>query len=66
MQFCHVLPQVNNIIILGRSTALVFDSGAYSSSATTVHDGFALGKTTKKCPYGGETFTKEIERYIEK
>lgn len=37
----------------GRSTAIVVDSGTDSSSVTTVHDGFALSKTSKKIPIGG-------------
>lgn len=50
----------------GRSTALVLDSGAYSTEATTVHDGYALTKTNKKCSYGGETLTQELGQYLEK
>lgn len=37
----------------GRSTAIVLDSGAYSTSAVTVHDGYALVKSSKKCQFGG-------------
>jgi actin-related protein len=50
----------------GRSTALVLDSGAYLTEATTVHDGYALIKTSKKCQYGGETLTQELGNYLEK
>ena len=42
----------------GRSTALVVDSGADTSSAVTVHDGFVLSKSVKRAPIGGETLTK--------
>lgn len=37
----------------GRSTAIVLDSGAFSTSAVTVHDGYALVKSSKKCQFGG-------------
>jgi actin-like protein 6A len=49
----------------GRSTALVLDSGATLSEATTVHDGYALGKSNKRCNFGGEALTNELGRYIE-
>lgn len=42
----------------GRSTAVVVDCGTDLSSVTTVHDGFALSKTSKKSLIGGETLTK--------
>lgn len=37
----------------GRSTALVLDSGATMTEATTVHDGYALGKSNRRCNFGG-------------
>ena len=39
----------------GRSTALVIDSGEFSTRVVGVHDGFTLNKTAKIIPYGGKT-----------
>lgn len=41
----------------GRSTALVLDSGYKYSTATPVHDGYALQKSIVRHQIGGETLT---------
>lgn len=48
------------IVIVGRSTGLVFDSGSDFSTATTVHEGFALNRTNQRYPVAGQTLTKLI------
>lgn len=41
----------------GRSTAIIIDSGNKSTSATPVHDGFALQKCIIKHDIGGQFLT---------
>ena len=42
----------------GRSTALVLDLGNTHSTATPVHDGYALQKSIVRHPIGGATLTQ--------
>lgn len=42
----------------GRSTALVVDSGEFSTRVSGVHEGFVLNKTAKIIPYGGRTISQ--------
>ena len=44
----------------GRSTALVLDSGADYTTATPVHDGYALQKCTLRSKIGGNYITDKL------
>lgn len=48
----------------GRSTCLVFDSGASSSWATPVHDGYVLQKTQLKSEIGGNYVSNELSKIL--
>ncbi|CAG9327045.1 ARP4_2 [Blepharisma stoltei] len=41
----------------GRTTSLILDSGAYSTSAVPIQDGYVLQKSITQCNIGGEMFT---------
>jgi len=45
----------------GRSSAIVLDSGCSKTTATPVHDGYALQKCILRCSIGGETITDRLE-----
>lgn len=49
----------------GRSTSLILDSGASSTQAVPVHDGYVLQKGIVKYDVAGEYLTEKIEKYIE-
>ena len=49
----------------GRSTALVVDSGEFSTRVVGVHEGFTLNKSSKIIPYGGHTLNRQIEKFCE-
>ena len=49
----------------GRSTALVLDAGHRYSTATPVHDGYALQKSIVRQNIGGESLTKMMDTYLE-
>lgn len=59
--FYHVLPQVMTHINLGRSTALVCDSGDLYTKVVSVHDGYCLNKSSKCVPLGGSTLSGKIK-----
>ena len=48
----------------GRSTAIVLDSGADFTTATPVHDGYALKKCTLRNNIGGNYFTEKLNKWI--
>ncbi|CAD8100052.1 unnamed protein product [Paramecium primaurelia] len=48
----------------GRSTALILDIGAYSTTASAVHDGYTLLKTQLQAPIGGEQLNEPFKQYI--
>jgi len=48
----------------GRTTALVLDSGYKTTTATPVHDGYALQKCIIRHNVGGDTLTKMLEKYL--
>lgn len=48
----------------GRSTCLVFDSGASSTYATPVHDGYVLQKTQIKYDIGGDYISNELSKVL--
>ena len=48
----------------GRSTAIVLDSGYQTTTATPVHDGYALQKCILKNNIGGATITKNFCDWI--
>ncbi|EAR89738.2 actin (macronuclear) [Tetrahymena thermophila SB210] len=50
----------------GRSTALVLDTGAYSTYAVPVHDGYVLQKSVRKFDIGGEFLTEKILNNLQK
>jgi actin-related protein len=50
----------------GRSTAVILDSGLKQTTATPVHDGFALQKCIIKHDIGGAFLTNELLNIIEK
>lgn len=50
----------------GCSTAVVLDTGAYSTYAVPVHDGFVLQKSVIKFDIGGEFLTNRIHTYLNK
>jgi actin-related protein len=65
IQFYHVSLQVNWIFyILGRSTALVCDSGDSYTKIVAVHDGYCLYKSAKTIPYAGNTLTQNIRKLV--
>jgi actin-related protein len=48
----------------GRSTALVLDSGFKTSTATPVHDGYALQKCIVRHQIGGDNLTQMLNNYL--
>ncbi|CAG9314384.1 ARP4_1 [Blepharisma stoltei] len=48
----------------GRSTSLVLDSGAYTTWAVPVHDGYVLQKSIVKFNIGGETITDVLLNHL--
>ena len=48
----------------GRSTAIVLDSGADFTTATPVHDGYALQKCTLRNNIGGNFITEKLSKWI--
>jgi actin-like protein 6A len=50
----------------GKTTALVIDSGAQGSIATTVCEGFALRKASARTTLGGNTIDQALLKYIER
>lgn len=48
----------------GRSTAIVLDSGADFTTATPVHDGYALQKCTLRNNLGGNFITEKLNKWI--
>ena len=48
----------------GRSTAIVLDSGYQTTTATPVHDGYALQKCILKHNIGGATISKNFSDWI--
>jgi actin-related protein len=48
----------------GRSTALVLDSGYKTTTATPVHDGYALQKSIVRHQIGGETLSQMLSNYL--
>jgi len=48
----------------GRSTAIVLDSGAEFTTATPVHDGYALQKCTLRNKIGGTFITGKLHRWL--
>lgn len=48
----------------GRSTAIVLDSGSDCTTATPVHDGFALQKCTLRSKIGGTYITELLEKWF--
>ncbi len=49
----------------GRSTSLVLESGANTTYAVPVHDGYALQASMVKCDIGGNYLTEEAAKCIE-
>jgi actin-like protein 6A len=49
----------------GRSTSLILDTGASSTYAVPVHDGYALQKCMLKYDLGGEYLTEKVRSYVE-
>lgn len=50
----------------GRQTALILDTGAYSTYAVPVFDGFCLKKSIIKHNIGGEFLTEALLNHVEK
>lgn len=50
----------------GKSTALVFDSGATTTSAIPVVDGYILKKGIKKISIGGNFISYQAEKYLKR
>ena len=50
----------------GRSTAIIVDSGHKQTTATPVHDGFALQKCIIKHDIGGAYLTSELLSLLER
>jgi actin-related protein len=50
----------------GRSTALVLDSGSDTTTATPVHDGYALQKCLLRQQIGGNTLTRKFGEWLSK
>ena len=48
----------------GRSSAIVLDTGFTKTTATPVHDGYALQKCTLRHSIGGETITDKLEQWL--
>ena len=48
----------------GRSTSLVLESGANSTYAVPVHDGYALQSSMIKCDIGGNYLTEEVAKVL--
>jgi len=48
-----------------RSTALILDSGAQTTCAVPIHDGYPLQKNLIKFDVGGETLTEAMLHHIE-
>lgn len=48
----------------GRSTAIVLDSGADYTTATPVHDGYALQKCTLRNNIGGNYLNEKLFKWI--
>ena len=48
----------------GRSTAIVLDSGYIQTTATPVHDGYALQKCILRHDIGGDTITKNFSDWL--
>jgi len=48
----------------GRSTAIVLDSGADFTTATPVHDGYALQKCTLRNNIGGNYIAEKLSKWI--
>ena len=61
--FCHRYFNLNN---LGRSTALVCDSGDTYTKVVSVHDGYCLYKSARSIPYAGASLTSSIKKLVEK
>jgi len=49
----------------GRSTGLVFDSGASQTSAIPVHDGYVIQQAIVKSPLGGDFITMQCQKYFD-
>ena len=54
----------NFLLIKGRSTALVCDSGETYTRVVAVHDGFCLHKSARSIPYAGATLTQSIRKLV--
>lgn len=50
--------------ILGRSTALVCDSGDLNTKVVSVHDGYCLYKSAKCVPLGGSSLSANIRKIV--
>lgn len=55
----------NFFFYLGRSTALVIDSGESFTRSVAVQEGFCLYKSTKVFPYGGKHLNRDLKLLIE-
>lgn len=53
-------------LIIGRSTALVCDSGDTYTRFVAVHDGYCLYKSSRSIAYAGSTITNSIRKLVEK
>ena len=60
------LQLVKILITLGRSTALVCDSGDAYTRVVSVHDGYCLTKSARYVPYAGDYLTKVMRNQVEK
>ncbi|KAJ3314868.1 Actin-like 6A [Boothiomyces sp. JEL0838] len=49
----------------GRSTALVIESGASSTSVVPVLDGYVVKKAIQKSPIGGDFVSKQVRQYFQ-
>jgi len=49
----------------GRSTALILDTGAYSTYAVPIYDGYAMQKSIVKYDIAGEFLTEMLINYVE-
>ena len=49
----------------GRSTAIVLDSGFTNTTATPIHDGYALQKCILRHEIGGDSITKKFNDWLE-
>jgi len=55
----------NYLFYIGRSTALVCDSGDTYTKVVAVHDGYCLYKSARSIPYAGSTLTSNIRNLVE-